>query len=78
MVNPAVTMQNSLDGLTTREWRRKSPHAGRLAGKRWRYYFGVWVHESLDLVRTAGRAPGVLPDLAGVTLSKVNYVRPLY
>ena len=71
-------MQNSFDGLTTGEWRRKCQRAGRLVGKRWRYSFGVWVHESLYLVRTAGRAPGVVPDLAGVTLSKVKYVRPLY
>jgi hypothetical protein len=70
MVDAAVVMHYGFDRLAVCEWRRKRRAGCRLVRKSWPCCFGVWIHESLDLVRSAGRSPGNAPDLAGVTRNK--------
>src|ERR1700685_1114933 len=70
MVDAAVAVHYALDGLAARKRRRRGRTAVGLIRKSWRSCFSIRVHGSLDLVRSAGRSPGIAPDLAGVALSK--------
>src|SRR5271155_4433535 len=70
MIDATIAVHNGLNRLAARKRRRKRRTSYRVVRKRWRCCFGVWIHASLDLVRSAGWAPGIAPDLAGITLSK--------
>jgi hypothetical protein len=58
MVDAAIAVQNGLNWFAARKRRRKSLIHPCLVRKCWRCSFGVWIHESLDLVRSAGVGAG--------------------
>src|SRR5580658_9126637 len=70
MIDAAVTVHNRHHRLAACKRRRRRRTAVRVVRKYGHYCFRVRVHRSLDLLRSARRAPGLAPDLAGVTLSK--------